>query len=53
MIDPVFEPKSQAGTWKTFYRGRCEGPMLTQEFQLPAGPQRSKLNDQEKIWEQR
>jgi hypothetical protein len=53
MIDAVLEPKSQAETWRSFYRGRCGGPVVTKEFQLPVEPKRRKLKDQEKIWEQR
>jgi hypothetical protein len=53
MIDAVFESKSQAETRKGFYRGRCDGFMVTKEFQLPVEPKRGKLKDQEKIWEQR
>jgi hypothetical protein len=52
MID-VFEPRSQAETWKSFYRGRCDGPMVTKEFQLPVKPKRGKLKDQEKTREDR
>jgi hypothetical protein len=55
MIDAVFEPGSQAETSKSFYRGRCDGPMVTKKFQLPVELKRWKLmdQDQEKTWEQR
>jgi hypothetical protein len=53
MIDAVFKPKSQTETWKSFYRGGCDGLMVTKEFQPPVDPRRWKLKDREKTWEQR